>query len=146
MDNTNKIMENNNLIYCNSCKGLYQELTVLDIKIYIDPGKRSLIRCVDDNDKWFNYTNRTYLKRTKRLKYQNICKKIKNTPIKTIYEVINETEIETIGNAIEKILKDENNIEINIDNALMGGNDEAIEKERYVIVECQQWVKKIIIQ
>ena len=43
--------------------------------IFIDPGKRSLLTMVDDNNKYLNYTNGEYLNRTKRLIY---AKKIEN--------------------------------------------------------------------
>uniref|UniRef100_A0A6C0HMC7 Uncharacterized protein n=1 Tax=viral metagenome TaxID=1070528 RepID=A0A6C0HMC7_9ZZZZ len=43
--------------------------------IFIDPGKRSLLTMVDDNNKYLNYTNSEYLNRTKRLIY---AKKIEN--------------------------------------------------------------------
>jgi len=42
--------------------------------IYVDPGKRSLFSMMDDNGKFFSYTNRQYLKETKRLKYQSLLK------------------------------------------------------------------------
>ena len=41
-------------------------------KIYIDPGKRSLLMMMDDNEKFINYTNRTHMMKTKRLKYQRV--------------------------------------------------------------------------
>jgi len=43
--------------------------------IFIDPGKRSLLTMVDNNNKYLNYTNGEYLNRTKRLIY---AKKIEN--------------------------------------------------------------------
>ena len=43
--------------------------------IFIDPGKRTLLTMVDDNNKYLNYTNGEYLSRTKRLIY---TKKIEN--------------------------------------------------------------------
>ena len=46
--------------------------------IYIDPGKRSLFTMMDDEGKFFSYTNRMYLKETKRLKYQLLLKNYKN--------------------------------------------------------------------
>jgi|688.fasta_scaffold85759_4 hypothetical protein len=42
--------------------------------IFIDPGKRSLFSMMDDDDNHFSYTNRIYLKETKRLKYQALLK------------------------------------------------------------------------
>lgn len=46
-------------------------------KIYIDPGKRSLFYMVDDNDNYFNYTNRTRISETKRLKYKKLVENFK---------------------------------------------------------------------
>ena len=46
--------------------------------ILIDPGKRSLFSMMDDNGKFFSYTNRMYLKETKRLKYQALLKHYKD--------------------------------------------------------------------
>ena len=40
--------------------------------IFIDPGKRSLFSMIDDHGNFFSYTNKTYLKETKRLKYQTL--------------------------------------------------------------------------
>ena len=42
--------------------------------IFIDPGKRSLFTMMDDEGKYFSYTNKMYLKETKRLKYQTLLK------------------------------------------------------------------------
>jgi len=42
--------------------------------IFIDPGKRSLFSMMDDDGNYFSYTNRMYLKETKRLKYQSLLK------------------------------------------------------------------------
>lgn len=42
--------------------------------IFIDPGKRTLFSMMDDEGKYFSYTNRMYLKETKRLKYQSLLK------------------------------------------------------------------------
>jgi hypothetical protein len=47
--------------------------------IFIDPGKRSLFSMMDDDGKFFSYTNRQYLKETKRLKYQSLLKHYKDT-------------------------------------------------------------------
>lgn len=41
-------------------------------KVYIDPGKRSLFYMIDDNNKILNYTNRTRISQTKRLKYAKL--------------------------------------------------------------------------
>lgn len=46
--------------------------------IYIDPGKRSLFSMMDDDGNYFSYTNRMYLKETKRLKYQALLKNHKD--------------------------------------------------------------------
>ena len=42
--------------------------------IFIDPGKRTLFSMMDDDGNHFSYTNRQYLKETKRLKYQSLLK------------------------------------------------------------------------
>jgi len=42
--------------------------------IFIDPGKRTLFSMMDDDGNYFSYTNRMYLKETKRLKYQLLIK------------------------------------------------------------------------
>jgi hypothetical protein len=44
--------------------------------IFIDPGK-SLLTMMDDSGKFFSYTNRQYLKETKRLKYHALLKTTK---------------------------------------------------------------------
>jgi hypothetical protein len=41
-------------------------------RIFIDPGKRSLLTMMDDDGKFFSYTNQQYLKSTKRIKYQHL--------------------------------------------------------------------------
>ena len=46
--------------------------------IFIDPGKRSLFSMIDDDGNYFSYTNRQYLKETKRLKYQSLLKNHKD--------------------------------------------------------------------
>uniref|UniRef100_A0A6C0DJT6 Uncharacterized protein n=1 Tax=viral metagenome TaxID=1070528 RepID=A0A6C0DJT6_9ZZZZ len=46
--------------------------------IFIDPGKRSLFSMMDDDGNYFSYTNRMYLKETKRLKYQSLLKNHKH--------------------------------------------------------------------
>jgi hypothetical protein len=45
--------------------------------IFIDPGKRSLLTMVDDNNKYLKYTNSEYLSKTKRLKYCKCIEKYK---------------------------------------------------------------------
>ena len=42
--------------------------------IFVDPGKKSLLTMMDDDGTFFSYTNRMYLKETKRLKYQALLK------------------------------------------------------------------------
>jgi hypothetical protein len=52
---------------------------VLDGKhIFIDPGKRTLFSMMDDDCNYFSYTNRMYLKETKRFKYQSLLKNHKD--------------------------------------------------------------------
>lgn len=46
--------------------------------IFIDPGKRSLFTMMNDNGKFYSYTNKQRCNETKRLKYQNILKKYKD--------------------------------------------------------------------
>jgi len=46
--------------------------------IFIDPGKRTLFSMMDDADNYFSYTNRMYLKETKRLKYKSLLKNYKD--------------------------------------------------------------------
>ena len=43
--------------------------------IFIDPRKRSLFSMMDDYGNYFSYTNKMYLKETKRLKYQSLLAK-----------------------------------------------------------------------
>jgi hypothetical protein len=47
--------------------------------IFIDPGKINLFSMMDDDGKFYSYTNRMYLKETKRLKYQSLLKNHKVT-------------------------------------------------------------------
>lgn len=46
--------------------------------IFIDPGKKSLFSMMDDDGKFYSYTNKMYLKETKRLKYQTLLKNYKD--------------------------------------------------------------------
>ena len=46
--------------------------------IFIDPGKRSLFTMMNDNGKFYSYTNKQRVNETKRLKYHNILKKYKD--------------------------------------------------------------------
>ena len=46
--------------------------------IFIDPGKRSLFTMMNDEGKFYSYTNKQRVKETKRLKYQNILKKYRD--------------------------------------------------------------------
>jgi len=59
--------------------------------IFIDPGKRSLFSMMDDDGNFFSYTNRQYLKETKRLKYQSLLKNYKDRiGITEIEETLNK--------------------------------------------------------
>jgi hypothetical protein len=42
--------------------------------IFIDPGKKNLLSMMDDDGNFFSYTNKMYLRETKRLKYQSLLK------------------------------------------------------------------------
>lgn len=46
--------------------------------IFIDPGKRTLFTMMDDEGKFFSYTNKQRVSETKRLQYQNKLKKYKD--------------------------------------------------------------------
>ena len=46
--------------------------------IFIDPGKRSLFTMMDDDGKFYSYTNKQRVNEIKRLKYQNILKKYRD--------------------------------------------------------------------
>ena len=46
-------------------------------KVYIDPGRRSLLYMMDDNGKILNYSNRKHVESTKRLKYQRLLENYK---------------------------------------------------------------------
>jgi hypothetical protein len=46
--------------------------------IFIDPGKRSLFTMMNDDGKFYYYTNKQRVNETKRLKYQNILKKYRD--------------------------------------------------------------------
>ena len=46
--------------------------------IFIDPGKRSLFTMMNDEGRFYSYTNKQRCNETKRLKYQNIIKKYKD--------------------------------------------------------------------
>ena len=46
--------------------------------IFIDPGKKNLFSMMDNNGSYFSYTNKQYIKETKRLKYQALLKNYKN--------------------------------------------------------------------
>ena len=47
--------------------------------IFIDPGKRSLFTMMDDEGKFYSYTNKWRLRQTKRLKYQELIQKHRDT-------------------------------------------------------------------
>ena len=69
--------------------------------IFIDPGKRSLFSMMDDDGNYFSYTNRQYLKETKRLKYQSLLKNYKDRiEITKIEEILNNYNSKTCN--IEK--------------------------------------------
>ena len=69
--------------------------------IFIDPGKRSLFTMMDDDGKYFSYTNKTYLKETKRLKYQTLLKNYRDkNGITKIEEGLNKYNSKTCN--IEK--------------------------------------------
>jgi hypothetical protein len=69
--------------------------------IFIDPGKRALFSMMDDDGNYFSYTNKQYLKETKRLKYQSLLKKYKNKiEITKIEEGLNKYNSKTCN--IEK--------------------------------------------
>ena len=58
--------------------------------IFIDPGKRSLFSMMDDEGNFFSYTNKMYLKETKRLKYQNLLENYKKKiGIKDLLKIYN---------------------------------------------------------
>ena len=46
--------------------------------IFIDPGKRSLFTMMNDDGKFYSYTNKQRVNETKRLKYQHILKKYRD--------------------------------------------------------------------
>ena len=46
-------------------------------KVYVDPGKGTLLRMLSDDGKTFKYTNKEHLRRTKRFKYQAKIEKYK---------------------------------------------------------------------
>jgi hypothetical protein len=59
--------------------------------IFIDPGKRDLLTMMDDNEMFFSYSNKQYLKSTKRLKYQSLLKNYKKKiGITEIEETLNK--------------------------------------------------------
>ena len=47
-------------------------------KIYVDPGKKTLLMMMNDNGNYLNYTNRKHLSKTKRLKYQKLLQNYKD--------------------------------------------------------------------
>ena len=64
--------------------------------IFIDPGKRTLFSMMDDDGNYFSYTNRQYLKETKRLKYQSLMKNHKDKiGITTLEEGLNQYNSKT---------------------------------------------------
>ena len=64
--------------------------------IFCDPGKRSLFSMMDDDGNYFFYTNKMYLKETKRLKYQTLLKNYKDRiGITKIEEALNKYNSKT---------------------------------------------------
>ena len=64
--------------------------------IFIDPGKRSLFSMMDDDGNFFSYTNRQYLRETKRLKYHALLKNYKEKiGISAIEEELNQFSAKT---------------------------------------------------
>jgi len=62
--------------------------------IFIDPGKRSLLSMMDDDGNFFSYTNKMYLRDTKRLKYQSLLKNHKtNIGITEIEESLEKQKL-----------------------------------------------------
>jgi hypothetical protein len=62
--------------------------------IFIDPGKKNLLSMMDDDGKFFSYTNKMYLKETKRLKYQALLKNHKtNIGITEIEESLEKQKL-----------------------------------------------------
>ena len=64
--------------------------------IFIDPGKRSLFSMMDDDGHFFSYTNRQYLRETKRLKYHALLKNYKEKiGISAVEEELNQYNSKT---------------------------------------------------
>ena len=64
--------------------------------IFIDPGKRSLFSMMDDDGNFFSYTNRQYLRETKRLKYHALLKNYKDKiGISAVEEELNQYSAKT---------------------------------------------------
>ena len=64
--------------------------------IFIDPGKRDLFSMMDDNGNFFFYSNRQYLKETKRLKYQALLKNYRDKlGITAVEEKLNQYNSKT---------------------------------------------------
>ena len=64
--------------YINKLKGEVLEKVKKSKKIYVDPGRRSILYMMDDDNVVFNYTNRQHLKETKRLKYSRLIENYKS--------------------------------------------------------------------
>ena len=72
--------------------------------IFIDPGKRTLLSMMDDNGNFLSYSNKEYLKSTKRIKYQNLIKNFRNKlGITSIEESLSEANSKSCS--IEKFTK-----------------------------------------
>jgi len=64
--------------------------------IYVDPGKRDLFSMMDDDGEFFRYSNKQYLKETKRLKYQALLKNYKDKlGITAVEEELNQYNSKT---------------------------------------------------
>jgi hypothetical protein len=64
--------------------------------IYIDPGKRTLFSMMDDEGNFLSYTNKQYLKETKRLKYHALLKNYKDKfSITAVEEELNQYNSKT---------------------------------------------------
>ena len=81
---TNKIEKNENLAIDDEIKDEFLYIDEVNKKelegkhIFIDPGKRTLFNMMDDNGKFFSYTNKQRISETKRIQYQNKLKRYKN--------------------------------------------------------------------
>jgi hypothetical protein len=88
-------------------------------KVYVDPGKRTLLCMMDDNGTIFNYTNRTRMYETKRLKYQRLLKNYKDRKgISKIENKLSDFNSKTCNlNEFKKYVKNKNKINSQLDEA-----------------------------